>query len=83
MEENSTLTLVEILRGNIYDGLQYYRLSLKDAFGKTYTAVIGCKPNYQESVERTFNRLLFIEFSNTSAAPTEPKKEIECEATTD
>jgi len=67
------LSLKDVIRGTGDSNFQYYQMLLEDEQGDKYVTSFGCRKIYQESVEKTFRRLLFIPA---------PKEEELIEATT-
>ena len=60
MEIDKLLSIEGIFRGNSNLGYQYYQVLAYDQEGKKYMMSIGCKLIYQNTVEKSFARLVFI-----------------------
>jgi len=60
MKIEKLLKITGIARGTTDKEHQYYQFVLEDSEGKYYAASIGCKRNYIDSIEKTFNKIFFI-----------------------
>jgi len=60
VSEIKLLSLKDVVRGTGDSNFQYYQMLLEDEQGDKYITSFGCRKIYQESVEKTFRRLLFI-----------------------
>jgi len=75
MEIDKLLSIEGIFRGNSNVGYQYYQVLAHDQEGKEYMITIGCKLIHQNTVEKSFARLIFIPAPTTEQLSDLTKKE--------
>lgn len=57
IEPKDALLMIALLEGEPMQGLSTFMLITKDAEGKERYLLFGCKPNFAESVNKTFKRM--------------------------